>query len=355
MKTAIIAITRGGAELGEKLLSLSDSTLFIPERFRNQGGACLGPAVKHFDTPVGELVTGIFGNYQGFIFVMASGIVVRTLAPLLRDKTVDPAVVVMDEKGRFAISLLSGHLGGANELASCAALITGGDAVITTATDVNELPAIDLIAKEHGWAIENRDAIKTVNAAIVNGGRIAVYDATGHLKALLGNIGQFVFLPDSGECLSAEADAKVIVDVRVHDAGSQHVAPLQLRPKILVVGMGCNRNTTKEEIREVFNRHLAAVGLSPLSVRNLATINLKDDEAGLLEFAGEAGLPISFYTAEELNTVEGIKPSAYLMKTVGAKGVCEPAAMLSAGTGRLLVKKIKDGNVTMAVAEALFS
>ncbi|MDH4099689.1 MAG: cobalt-precorrin 5A hydrolase [Nitrospirota bacterium] len=349
MKTAIIAITRGGAELGEQLLGLPDSTLFLPEKFKADFAE--RASVKHFDTPVAELVGTIFSHYPGLLFVMATGIVVRTVAPLLKDKTVDPAVVVMDEKGRFAISLLSGHLGGANELACMAAGITGGQAVITTATDVNDLPAIDLIAKEHRWVIENPDAIKTINAAIVNGGRVGIYDATGHLKGQLDGIPQFVFQPNAGACLAADVDARVIVDIALYEAPGA----LLLRPCTLVAGMGCNRHTTAQEIGEVFHRHLTSNGLSPLAVRGLATINLKEDEAGLLEFAEKSGLPISFYTAEELNTVGGIDPSDYLMKTIGAQGVCEPAAMLSAGTSRLLMKKVKDGNVTMAVAEALFT
>ena len=160
MRTAIVAITRNGARLGRKLReNLAGTHLYISRRY---SGNC--DNVQSFEPEeLKTLITSLWKGYDGFVFVMATGIAVRMIAPLLESKETDPAVVVMDDAGRFAVSLLSGHLGGGNELAERCAFVTGARAVITTATDANNLPSFDMLAKEQGWGIDDISRVKPVS------------------------------------------------------------------------------------------------------------------------------------------------------------------------------------------------
>src|SRR5574340_361679 len=161
MKIAIIAITRNGAQLGARLKEgFADASLFVLQKYAGAAGKDAIPFCRELN----ELVRQSWRQYRGFVFSMATGIVVRLIAPHLEGKERDPAVVVMDDAGKFAISLLSGHLGGANELACKCAFLSGAREVITTATDANCLPSFDMLARDDGWAIEDLSRVKTLNA-----------------------------------------------------------------------------------------------------------------------------------------------------------------------------------------------
>jgi cobalt-precorrin 5A hydrolase len=291
-----------------------------------------------------------FHSFRGHVCFMATGIVVRMIAPLLLGKTRDPAVVVVDEGGRHAISLLSGHLGGANRLATEVAGIIGAEAVITTATDVSGLPAIDVLAAEAGLAIENPARIKEINRAILEREPIYLHDPGGMLSTANGGLaveridgpGGNTYGPQTGNA------AVVWVDDRI---GKSPEGALVLRPRTLFVGIGCNRNTSRAEIRELLERTLTAAGLSPSSLGGIASIDLKRDEPGLLALGRDLALPLSFYTAQELNRVETIQhPSEQVRRAVGARSVCEAAAILAANRGDLVVPKTRSKNATVAVA-----
>ena len=356
MKIAIIAITKGGCQLGSRLAAKikAEADLFTPERFKDE----IKGDANIFDGNLKALVANIFPNYSGFVFIMAAGIVVRMIAALIKDKRVDPAVVVMDEKGDYAISLLSGHLGGANELSRRCALAVGAIPVITTATDVNSKPSIDMISKELNLAVENYKAIKIINAAIVNNERIGIVDRYGLLKKYFsGEDEDYVrYYSSITYAVNVNASAYVFLTNRDNALFKKVGNILFLRPKNLVVGIGCNRNTKASEIEKVYFKALKENNLSPLSVRNIATIDIKKDEKGLNNFIKKHRFDVAYYTKDELNTIEPPSgESENTLKNVGAKGVCEPAAMLSSGARSLLVKKQKIGNVTIAVAEALFT
>ncbi len=344
MKTAIITLTKGSVELGLQLQEkLEDSELCAPEKHRDMTG---GKGVVFGELK--DFVKRAFSDYEGMIFIMASGIVVRTIAPFIKGKDVDPAVVVMDEAGRFAISLLSGHLGGANELAREVAGLIGATPVITTATDVCNKPCAEDIARELDCEIENVSGIKKVNAAFLHDEPVAINLSVEKREALAG-CGNFIFFDDSEELLSSRPQACIAITNRImHDDEKC----LVFRPKNLVIGVGCNRNTTTEEIENVIVKVLKDSCLSNKSIRNLATIDVKKDEAGLLDFAKRHDLTIDFFDREELAKA-GLTsaPSLYVLDAVGVGGVCEPAAMLSARGSKLLVPKVKSGNVTVAVAE----
>lgn len=351
MNLAIIAITRNGARLGARLKEAAeDADLFVAEKFADEAGAMARP----FADPLRELVGRLWHGYQGFVFIAAAGIVVRMIAPHLTTKDRDPAVVVVDEAGRFAVSLLSGHLGGANELAREVAELLGGQAVITTATDVNDLPSFDLLAQAEGWAIDDLGRVKSLNALLLAGEEIAIVDPSGRVAACFAGRGRLTFHVNFVTALRSGAAGFVFVTNRHLPSQVQDDNLLVLRPKNLTLGIGCNRGTSAEEIAEVVGTQLKHLFLSLHSVAAIGTAAAKRDEAGLLAFAEENGIPLRFFESAALNSVTvPSPPSAHAREAIGANGVAEPAALLAAGSGRLLLKKVKSGNVTLAVAEII--
>jgi cobalt-precorrin 5A hydrolase len=351
MTLAIIAITRNGARLGARLQANSPAAqLFVLERFAADGG----PTATPFSGELKGLVARLWGSCQGFAFIMATGIVVRVVAPHLAGKGADPAVVVLDESGRFAVSLLAGHLGGANCLAVELAAAVGGTPVITTATDVNGLTAWDEAARQAGLRVEPLAHIKHLNSLLLEGGRIALVDRRGRVAPWFANTPGVELHATFTAALQSGATGQVFVTHSLLPELDRRPQLLALRPPDLVVGIGCNRGTSADEIEAVVAGELGRAFLAFASIGRLASVQEKADEAGLLEFAARHALPVEFFTATALNTVTGPSPeSPYALEAVGARGVCEPAAILAAAGGPLLITKKKCGNVTVAVAERL--
>lgn len=319
-RIACLAVSEGGQRLAARL------------------GDALGGTVIPQRTGLATLMPTLWQEYDGLVCVMAAGIVVRCIAPLVADKERDPAVVVVDEAGRFAVSLLSGHLGGANDLARRVAQVTGGQAVITTASDVLGHTALDLWAREQNLVAEERQAVTRASATLVNSGELRIFSEI-----------PVISLPPDLVAVAAPKEADCIVS---HRLGPWPDGILLLRPRHLVVGIGCNRGTSTKDIGAALAEAFAEHNLSPLAIRNLASIDVKSDEAGLLAFAEERGFSLAFYTKDELNRVAGISPSEVVLRATGAQGVAEPAALLSSGADNLLVRKMKWKDVTIAIAQA---
>ena len=339
LRTAVWALTPRGAALARTIGAESPgSCLFLSEKVAvEEDDAATFSRLK-------DAVADRWNRFDGHVFIMATGIVVRTIAEHLKHKTADPAVVVCDEAGRFAISLVSGHVGGANALARDVARITGGQSVITTATDVNRLPAIDVIAVENHLVIENPAAIKSVSMALLTGDRIAIHDPFGkvtpHLPADR--------IRPCAPAAFAPSEPAVFVDHVRLDLPPQ---VLVLRPASLVVGMGCNRGTDVDEMQGLLETSLAANHLAGTSLRMLATVDLKADEPGLLALAEGLNIPLKTFSRDRLNQVDRVPtPSAMVEKHIGVKSVCEAAALLATNRGRLIVPKQKTANVTVAIA-----
>ena len=363
-KTAIWAFTPGGAWLAQKIASLlPGSVLFFSERLTEcklQFASLLDANVVRF-ARLKDAVADNFWEYPAHIFIMSTGITVRMIAPLIEHKTHDPAVLAADEKGLHIISLLSGHLGGANALTLKIAKLIRADPVITTATDIQGVPAIDLLAKEKNLIIENSDAIKYVSMALLTGKPVTIHDPyrilhhdlkavvnikhpTSNVQHRISNVEYPIF--------NIEQPSGVFVDDICQPLPKKI---LVLRPASLVAGIGCNRNTSVDEIRMQLEDVLARFNLSQMSLKCLASIDLKADEKGLLTLAEELNLPLKFYNREELNSVKTIEnPSAVVEKYVGVKGVCEAAAILGANQGQLIAPKQKTPNVTVAIARIPF-
>lgn len=350
MRVAVIAITRSGARLGCRLCeSMAGFELHVSSRYVGQGGkgcSCFDPSGMK------TLIASIWKEYDGFVFIMAAGIVVRMIAPLLESKESDPAVVVMDDAGKFAISLLSGHLGGANELAERCAFAIGARAVITTATDANNLPSFDMLAKENGWIIDDIRQVKQLNALLLNNEDIAVVDQTGKTRTWLHGRGRITYYETFVDAAKSSARGFLFVTNRHLPQQAIPEQLLILRPRNLALGIGCNCGTTANEIDEFVSTHLKRIFLSIKSVSCIASAAAKRDETGLVEFAARLGVPLHCFESNELNRTEFPSPSSvHALAAIGASGVAEPAAILASNGGRLLLKKVKSENVTLAVAE----
>jgi len=346
MSLAVVAVTEGGAQLARRLGAQYEGVeVHLPARLREADGC------RYFETPLSEQLPLLFARVDGLVCIMATGIVIRLLAPHLRSKTADPALVVMDEAGRFAVSLLCGHLGGANDLARELAEITGAQAVITTATDSAGLPAWDSEARRQGLIPEPVRNIRVLNRLLLEGAPVALVDREGRIAP------QFAHLPFVRRCatfaeaLAASVSGRVFVTHRHLPGLEWREDLLVLRPKELVAGIGCKRGTRAEEIEAAVLDVMNSAFLSPESLACVATIDAKKDEEGITAFARARSLPVEYHDALALNGVEAPSaPSPRAMAAVGATGVAEPAALLSAGNCNLLVAKKKRGNVTVAVA-----
>ena len=325
MTVAVIAFTRRGAALGKTLAAAMGGTLSAPARFAADVGAEPVPSLDAW-------TAAQWGEAEGLIFVGAAGIAVRAIAPHVKDKFTDPAVVSVDEAGRFAVPLLSGHVGGANELALRVAALTGGQAAVSTATDVNGLFAVDVWAKENGLAITDRTLAKEVSAALLDGTPVGFASDFGH--------------PCPAGLTQGPAEIGVWVTART--GAGPFSRTLRLAPKGLILGVGCRRGTERAAIEEAAAEALA--GYEPLAVAAVATIDLKKDEPGLLAFCAARGLPLLTFSAGELSAVAGdFTPSDFVKGVTGVDNVCERAA--AAAGGRIVVPKLAKNGVTASVAE----
>ena len=280
---------------------------------------------------------------DALLFVGAAGIAVRAIAPHVASKATDSAVVVIDEAGRFAVPLLSGHLGGANELAQTVARAAGAIPVITTATDVRGVWAVDTWARCAGLAVSNPEAIKRVSARLLSGGRVALYSD-------IPISGQ---PPEGVDIASDRARADIVVSPFAGaNAGASVRAPEPLRLVVpcIVAGIGCRRGACAEAIGEAFLLACGQAGISPSAVREAATIDVKAHEEGLLAFCRARNIPLATYSAEELSQVEGsVSPSDFVRATVGVDNVCERTAL--ADGGKLIFPKLAHGGVTVAFSK----
>ena len=293
----------------------------------------LGGTLRPVGQPLSDWTAECFPVCEALVFVGAVGIAVRAVAPHIGSKTSDPAVVCVDETGRWAIPILSGHLGGANTLAAGIAALTGGEAVVTTATDLNGLFAVDLWAKKQGMAVVNPERIKRVSAKILRRETVVI-DSPYPLPRPA---------PESVQC---GAPGDVLVSYR-----SAETSALQLAPKVLTLGIGCKRGTGAQTLEAVFSRFCAERRILPEAIEKAASIDVKRDEPGLLALCTSHNWPLAFYGAEELRAVPGdYTASRFVENAVGVDNVCERAAVCCAN-GKLIEKKYARDGVTFALAE----
>ncbi len=323
-RAAVISLTERGRRLSEKI---SSSGVIGCERFcfekHTDGNA------RSFGS-LSALVSKIFGKFDAVIFVCACGIAVRTIAPHICSKTVDPAVIVIDDCGQYVIPVLSGHIGGANELAKSLAPVVGGVAAVTTATDSGGVFSPDLFAKANGLFITDMTAAKLIAAAVLDGEKIGLVSECSCVN--------------SPECFT-DGDARCGIYIGTEDVQPFEVT-LRLIPRDLAVGIGCKRGTCAEKISSAVD----SAGIDKRRIFSVASIDLKANESGLIGFSRELGVPFLTYTAEELRAAEGdFSSSEFVAQVTGVDNVCERSAVLSGGAdGKLVIKKTVHDGVTVA-------
>ena len=319
MSTRLLAFTDKGLALAEDLASVlgGSSSRLAP-----------GQSLRDWTREA-------FSECRAIVFVGAVGIAVRAIAPWIKSKDKDPAVVAVDETARFAVPLLSGHLGGANDLARRVAAACGAIAVVTTATDVNGVFAVDEWAKRQNCAVAEIGRIKLVSGALLSGRSAGLYSRW----PIAGQMPEGIVTADADGCdfaltLWREADRA-----------------LHLVPRICVLGIGRRRNTPAEDIAAAVDGALDAAGILPQAVCRVCSIDLKKDEPGLLEFCAQRGLPFETFSTETLLAQEGtFTPSGFVRSVTGVDNVCERSAVAGSGGGELIMKKTAGGGVTVAAA-----
>lgn len=389
MKLSIICFSLTGLETASRLKT----------EFEKQGHrVLLASKSKYLKDSIQESVLkwteSRFSADDGILFVGACGIAVRSIAPYVASKKSDPAVLVIDECGKFVISLLSGHLGGANELALTASEILNAQAVVTTATDLHERFAVDIFAKKNGCDIMNMTAAKEVSAAVLAGEKVGFYSEfpwTGTLpqglipcdrkgvpvspdeknrtgkspgavtekqetgkpsgevmkKQETANYGREALTEES----AGEQTVRLGIAVTVHKSCTPFLSTVQVIPKAVTLGMGCRKNKDPEGIEKAADICLEQGDIFPQAVERLASISIKKNEPGLLALAENKKLPFLTFEGEELMKVQGeFTPSAFVKSVTGADNVCERSAVLGAAKGKLIKRKSGGDGVTTALA-----
>lgn len=333
MKVSIIAFTDNGMEIAYKL-SNSLSEINDVDFTRCGKGALSTWTEEHFSTN------------DALVFVGAIGIALRAIAPHIKTKTKDPAVVVVDELGQFSIPILSGHIGGANELALQISKTLNAIPVITTATDINNVFAIDTWAKGQGLKISNPECIKLVSSKLLKGESV-------HIKSdypIQGNLPNNVFLNDLDG--SDEKNNNYDVIISHYDFGEYENDTLLLVPQIITLGIGCRKDISFEAIEKSILNIIKSENYHILALKAMASIDKKANEKGILEFAEKYDLPFNTYGADELNSLEGdFTKSDFVKSVVEVDNVCERSAVFESKGNLIRRKDTCDGaGVTIALA-----
>ena len=330
MKIALISITRNGVIISHRIkdgMQKHDCTVYSIDKFAGEGCVSF--------VSLSELTASIFKIFDALVFLTACGIAVRMISPFITSKLNDPAVIVVDEQGKFAISLLSGHIGGANFLTNEIVAIIGAIPVITTATDAGSRFSPDLFAKASSLHIVEFEAAKAIAAAVVDGKKIGL--STDY---------KYINLPPefdlNGNC---EEGISVSADINC----SPFKTTLHLIPQNIILGVGCKRNILPDVFERIILDRLNKNNIQICRVTAVHTIDIKKDEPAIKQFCLKYNIPLCTFSAEQLMKANGrFDSSEFVLKTVGADNVCERSASLG---GRIIIPKISGDGVTFAAAE----
>jgi len=345
-RIAVLAITKNGVEMGLSLKKLfPDWQIFAPSKFSDNN-----EMINWYDDSTSIKIVDLFQSNDGLICLFSLGAVIRLIAPYIKDKKTDPAVIVIDDKAQFVISVLSGHLGGANELSNEISEKIGATPVITTAADVNKTIPVDLVGKEFGWKIDDDTTVTKVSAFMVNKEKIGVFQDAGEKdwwkKELPNNVSKY----ENFEGLK-NSDSKgflIISDQIFKDKILENT--VVYRPQTLVVGVGLHWDTSKDTIKNGLKSSLEKFHLSSKSLARFVSIKKEKDVEGLIELGKEMDIPIEYIDRVDLADVITPNPSKTVQAFEGTSSVSEAAALKSSG-GKLIVEKQKfPPNLTIAIA-----
>ncbi|CAM4092712.1 cobalt-precorrin 5A hydrolase [Serratia silvae] len=338
---AVFCLTPNGVRLAQRLQAQLPLSCFTSEKL-------LVPGFLPFNASFGATLREAFGRYSALVVIGSTGLTVRVIAPLIQDKLTDPAVVVIDERGQHAISLLSGHVGGANALTLRLAGLLGADPVITTATDVNQMAALDTLAAQLDAGMSDfRLAVKTVNQLLVSGQRVGLWwDEPLRDEPARCDTRGFVAVADL-EALP-ELDALVCVSLRDR-LPELPLLVYKLVPRRVVVGIGCRRGTSLALLTQLLERQLADQHFDPLALRAIGSVTLKKDELALQQLAQARRIPFELFSSDELRQHERRFPaSEFVRATVGVGSVSQPVAWLMSA-GKLVGDTLREQGITMTL------
>ena len=346
-KIAVLAITKNGIEIGLKLKEyFSDFEIFAPIKFSNNN-----EKIQWYENSTTQKIVDLFKNNDGIICLFSLGAVIRLLAPHIKDKKTDPAVIVIDDNANFVISVLSGHLGGANELSNEIAEKMGSTPIITTAADVNKTIAVDLVGREFGWKINDDSNVTRISAFMVNKEKIGVFQNIGKKEWWKGKLPENItFFSDMKELKDSDSKAYLIItNDQINDEEILKDSVVYRVPN-LVVGIGLHWDTSKETILNGVNETLEKFELKQNQIARFVSIKKDKDIIGLIELGKEMDIPIEYIDREELATITAPNPSKTVQAFEGTASVSEAAAIKSS-EGELIVEKQKfPPNLTVAIA-----
>ncbi|MCY6372168.1 cobalt-precorrin 5A hydrolase [Clostridium ganghwense] len=327
MKIGVISVTNQGDLIANKLWDFLDIKLFSKNNIE--------------DFAIKKITEELMESYEALIFIASTGIAVRSIAPFLKGKAVDPAVLVIDSSAKFVISLASGHLGGANELTLKIANILGAQPVITTATDNLGVTAPDIVAKENNLVIDDLKKAKYIAAKLVEGKKVAFIDDKGVIAIPKGYTDRI-------------EEAKGIVYVTNKLQGYEvklNIQDLKLIRRNIILGIGCRRDFDTEKMQKTVREVLEENNIDIRSVSVIATAEVKKDEKAIIELAKTLNSELKIFTLEQIENIEDkYQGSDFVKKSIGVRAVCEPCVELSGG--RLLTGKIRCDGMTICIGES---
>ena len=347
-KIAILSITNNGRELALRIKeSMKSVDVFFIKKdtdYKNDEVIVVNKGLKEF-------IPQIFDKYEYLVFIMATGIVVRTIAPLIISKFSDPAILVMDEKGNNIISLLSGHMGGANEMTLYMSDLINSHPVITTATDVNKKSSLDMIAKKLNGHIDDfRDNVLKINSMLVNNEEVHLY-IDGNYKI---NHQGFTLYDEKTDLdkvrnLVVVTNKKYINKMLNKNIENLNEKIIKVTPKDIVIGVGCKKNTDSKHMKNSLIKFLAEYNIDINAVKEIGSIEIKKDEKAIIDLAKYLNVPFKTFSVKEISKVDYLyEKSDWVKKNVGVYSVSDPVAHLLS-EGRVIINKHKYDGITFSI------
>ena len=345
---AVLAITKNGVNIGGKLKELFPNwNIFAPSKLSNEN-----KSITWYSEPTSDKIIELFKNSNALICLFSLGAVIRLIAPHLKDKKTDPAVIVIDDKMTFVISVLSGHIGGANELTQEISEKLNALPVITTAADVNKTIVVDLVGRQFGWKIDDETTVTKISAHMVNSEPIGVFQQTGNTKWYKELPKNVTIYDNLEELKKSNSKAHLIISDTIIDNELAQESVIY-RPQSLVIGIGLHWDTTKDTIREGIEDCLEKFNLSSKCIAKLVSIKKPEDVQGLIDLGKEMKIPVEYVDREELSEIITPNPSSTVKAFEGTASVSEAAA-IKVSNGKLIVEKQKfPPNLTIAIARKI--
>ena len=345
---SVLAITKNGVNIGGKLKELfPDWNIFAPSKLSNEN-----KSIIWYSEPTSDKIIELFKNSNALICLFSLGAVIRLIAPHLKDKKTDPAVIVIDDKMTFVISVLSGHIGGANELTQEISEKLNALPVITTAADVNKTIVVDLVGRQFGWKIDDETTVTKISAHMVNSESIGVFQQTGNKKWYKELPKNVTIYDNLEELKKSNSKAHLIISDAIIDNELAQESVIY-RPQSLVIGIGLHWDTTKDTIREGIEYCLEKFNLSSKCIAKLVSIKKPEDVQGLIDLGKEMKIPVEYVDREELSEIITPNPSSTVKAFEGTASVSEAAA-IKVSNGKLIVEKQKfPPNLTIAIARKI--